>query len=148
MNKKQQIGFLIIAVAKTSGVDDSTKARAIGTMLYDVPFTKSGYISASCLTETGHRPAYSKMVAEHFHSRNEAGYKLLELVREGKEIWNYLDECSTVHYTTKKENMDLCRIQNDPIGKTLTWQQQYRLAGIKLVKDPGLAPRCIKKDTV
>lgn len=140
MDKKTQIGLLCIEVAKQEAVDIAIRARAIGTMIFDIPYTKSGFVSAACVDEYGYRPSYNKLTAEHFYSRNESGYLICHMVAKGEPIWDFLDECTTVHYTTADENQKLCKIQNHPATKHLSWQEQYELAGVELVEDPGTMP--------
>jgi hypothetical protein len=55
-----------------------------------------------------------------------------------------------VHLTTREENGRLSAIQNHPTTKDLPWEEQYEMAGIELVPDPGPRPRSLtnqlKKD--
>lgn len=148
MNKKQQISHIIYNIAKSGfGIDDRVIARAIGTVLYDVPTTLSGKVSSSLLCEYGYRPAMNNCCKEHYNSRQNSGYHIIDMVREGltiKYIEEYVSEASRVHLTTRDENIRLSKIQNHEATRVIGWRAQYNLAGITLVKDPGTLPRRLK----
>lgn len=144
--RKLQITLVIKHVAEMEGqVDDQVIARAIGTMLYDVPTTYSGMVSCSLLDESGYRPAISQCCKEHFLNRQRAGEIIIDAARNGtltmEWLTEFVDECTTVHLTTSAENHALATIQNHPETKYLTWQEQYELCGIELVLDPGTKKR-------
>ena len=144
MDKKLQITTVIDSMRNTVGtVDDQVLARCIGTMLFDVPMTRSGMVSVGLLDEYGYRPSVSKCCAEHFHSRQQSGYIIIDMFRDERtfgELSAFIDECTTVHLTTSHENHVLSGIQNHPETKDPSWQEQYELAGIELVEDPGTMP--------
>ena len=144
MNKKLQITTVIYNMKQTVGlVDDQVLARCIGTMLYDVPMTRSGLVSSALLDQYGYRPALSKCCSEHFHSRQQSGYMIIDMLSNDctiDELTAFINECTTVHLTTSHENHVLSGIQNHPETKNLTWQEQYAMAGIELVEDPGTMP--------
>ena len=145
MTKLIEIAQICFTVAQMAGTT-STKilARAIGTMIFDIPTTRSGMVSVGLINEYGYRPSISKCTLEHFHSRNESGYHIIKMVSDGctlDDVITFLEEATTVHLTTAHENHVLSQIQNHPTTKNLSWQQQYELAGIELVADPGTMPR-------
>ena len=144
MTKKLQINTVIFNMKSTvDSVDDKILARCIGTMLYDVPMTRSGLVSVALLDEYGYRPSISQCCSEHFHSRQQSGYIIIEMLKNDcsfEELCEFVDECTTVHLTTSHENHVLSTIQNHPETKDLTWQEQYDLAGIELVEDIGTMP--------
>lgn len=145
-SKKLQITQVIYNVAQmVNQVDDSVLHRAIGTLLYDVPMTRSGMVSVGLLDDQGYRPAINQCCKEHFMSRNRSGEIIVEKARSGildmEWLVEFIDECTTVHLTTSTENTALAQIQNHPETKHLSWQEQYDMAGIELVEDPGTAPR-------
>lgn len=148
MDKLTQIAIIVQAMCESDEfVDDAVLARAIGTVIFDIPTTRSGMVSSSLLDEYGYRPSIAQCTLEHYHSRNESGYHIIGMMRDGKtfkELVAYLREASMVHLTTQQENIELSKIQNHPLTKDLTWQEQYDLAGIELVEDPGCMPRAMK----
>ena len=130
-------------ITALAGVSTKVKARAIGTMIYDIPTKRSGLVSLALLDEYGYRPSVSKCTEEHFYSRNESGYTIIDMVTDGAhvgEVGEYLVDATTVHLTTKEENIRLSAIQNHPTTKDLDWEEQYAMAGIELVEDPGTMP--------
>jgi len=137
MNREE---FKSIATALYNNPNQKAAQRMIGLALFELPQPTSGMVSTGLLCEYGYRPPISKCTKEHYHSRNLAALKVMELLKAGEDIDSWLDECTTVHLTTKAENIRLSRIQNDDDTKDLSWQKQYKLAGIKLVKDPGTMP--------
>lgn len=146
MNSKLiQISKIINLMTKSADeIEHKILARAIGTVIFDIPVTKSGMVSVGLIDEYGFRPSIAKCTKEHFHSRNESGYQIIKMMTSGgtfDELCEYLSECSMVHLTTKEENITLSGIQNHPLTKHLTWEEQYELAGIELVEDPGTMPR-------
>lgn len=144
MDKKLQITTVIGKMRNTVGtVDDQVLARCIGTMLYDVPMTRSGLVSVGLLDEYGYRPSINKCCKEHFHSRQQSGYIIIDMFRSYctfEELTDFIDECTTVHLTTSHENHVLATIQNHPETRDLPWYKQYEMAGIELVEDPGTMP--------
>lgn len=144
MTKLNQIATIVENIlASVDVVDDNVLARAIGTVIFDIPVTRSGLISQALIDEYGYRPSVSKCTNEHYHSRQESGVHLIGMCRKGtdiNEIRDFLKEASMVHLTTKEENLTLSQIQNHPLTKDLTWQEQYSLAGIELVEDVGTMP--------
>jgi hypothetical protein len=131
-------------ITASAGVSTKVKARAIGTMIFDIPTKRSGLVSKALLDEYGYRPSVSKCTLEHFYSRNESGYTIIEMVENGAtigEVGEYLVDATTVHLTTKDENIRLSQIQNHPTTKDLSWEEQYEMAGIELVEDPDTMPR-------
>ena len=145
MYKKTQIALLIKSVTNTylttPDIDHKTAARAIGTMIYDIPTTFSGLVSTSLINEHGYRPSKSKCCAEHFHSRQEAAVKIMQMIERKEDFLPFLDECTTIHLTTSEENHMLSKVQNSSHTKNLSLREQYELCGIKLVRDPGTMPR-------
>ena len=130
-------------ITASAGVSTKVKARAIGTMIYDIPTKRSGMVSVALIDEYGYRPSVSKCTEEHFYSRNESGYTIIDMVSKGAtigDVGEYLVDATTVHLTTKEENLRLSSIQNHPVTKDLDWQEQYDLAGIQLTTDPGTMP--------
>ena len=131
-------------ITASAGVSTKVKARAIGTMIYDIPTKRSGLVSAALLDEYGYRPSVSKCTEEHFYSRNESGYTIIDMVENDNatigDVGEYLVDATTVHLTTKEENTRLSTIQNHPTTKDLSWEEQYAMAGIELVEDPGTMP--------
>lgn len=149
MNTKlKQIATVVHTMVQTANtVDHKVLARAIGTVIFDIPTTKSGLVSQGLLCEYGYRPAINKCTEEHFHSRNESGYQIIELLTHGgsyDDLVEFLKEVTTVHLTTKEENIKLSSIQNHPMSKDLPWETQYEMAGIELVEDPGCMPPKMK----
>ena len=149
MDKKKQITQIIYNIAKGSvGLDDRIVARAIGTVLFDVPTTRSGMVSSALLDEYGYRPAVKDCCEEHFHSRQNSGYRIIQMIRDGAnvlDIEEFINEATMVHLTTSSENTRLSAIQNHESTRDIGWKAQYKLAGIKLVRDPGTMPRRLKK---
>jgi hypothetical protein len=144
-NKLIQIAQIAYQIVRNCDkqVEDAILARAIGTMIFDIPTTRSGLVSVGLLDKYGYRPSVSKCTEEHFHSRNESGYRIIELVRDGgdeNDVINFLEKATMVHLTTKAENIRLSAIQNHCTTKNLSWQEQYELAGIELVEDPKTMP--------
>ena len=141
--KLMEIATLAHITAK-AGVSTKVKARAIGTMIYDIPTKRSGMVSLALLDEYGYRPSVSKCTEEHFYSRNESGFTIIEMVEKHGgtigDVGEYLVDATTVHLTTKAENIRLSAIQNHPTTKDLGWEEQYAMAGIELVEDPGTMP--------
>ena len=95
MNPKLiQIGHIINQMVKSSAnVEHKILARAIGTVIFDIPTTKSGMVSVALLDEYGYRPSVSKCTLEHFHSRNESGYHIIDMMTAGatfEELLTYL----------------------------------------------------------
>jgi hypothetical protein len=130
-------------ITASAAVSTKVKARAIGTMIYDIPTKRSGLVSAALLNEYGYRPAVNKCTEEHFHSRQNTGETIIEMVANGAhigEVGELLVDATTVHLTTAEENTRLSAIQNHPTTKDLPWQEQYAMAGIELVEDPGTIP--------
>ena len=150
MTKLEQIAHVIASLAPTVGqVDDKTLARCIGTMIFDIPMTRSGLVSESLTDKYGYRPSISKCCLEHFHSRQQSGYKIIDMMRgecSFEEIVSFLKTATMAHLTTSEENIRLSKIQNHPATKDLSWQDQYKLAGIKLVEDKGTMPARVKKE--
>lgn len=144
-SKLHQIATVVYQMKTAAGlVENKVLARAIGTVIFDIPTTKSGLVSKALLCEYGYRPSVSKCTEEHFHSRNESGYALIDMMIRGAsldEVKSYLATVTQVHLTTKDENIRLSQIQNDPVTKDLPWQEQYAMVGIELVEDPGTMPR-------
>jgi hypothetical protein len=139
----------LIVLTAGANVSDKVKARAIGTMIYDIPTKRSGLVSTALLDKYGYRPAITKCTQEHFHSRNETGVAIIEMVARNaafESILDHLSESVMVHLTTKEENIRLSAIQNHPVTKDLTWQEQYDLAGIELVEDPGTMPAKMRQE--
>lgn len=132
---------LIMGVLQTD-VNDHSKARAIGMLIYEAPMRKSGYISQSLQDENGFRKS-GYYTLEHYHSRQRSGQFLVNLYNEGNIDYGTLKEhvitFSGVHGVTPEENNRLSIIQNGKL-KDATWQEQYKEAGIKLVRDRGPAP--------
>ena len=148
MDKLTQIAWVITSLpVNNAEIDDSVLARAIGTMIYDIPMTRSGLVSQGLLDEYGFRPALNKCCNEHYHSRQQSGLTIIEMLRNVEPfdtICNFLREATTVHLTTSAENTRLSTIQNHPSTKNLDWTEQHALAGIKMVRDPGTMPRKMK----
>lgn len=149
MDKKTQISHIIYNIAKSGvGLDERVVARAIGTVLYDVPTTMSGMVSSSLLDEYGFRPTINHCCKEHYHSRQNSGYHIFNMVMQGAnvvDVEEFVAKASKVHLTTSEENTRLSAIQNHPSTRDIGWKAQYKLAGIKLVEDPGTMPRRLKK---
>ena len=145
MDKLTQIATLAYQMVRNApaAVEKKVMARAVGTMIFDIPTTRSGMVSVDLIDEYGYRPSISKCTLEHFHSRNESGYMIIDLVNDLQEIEvivGYLRTATMVHLTTKEENIRLSAIQNHPATKDLSWEEQYGMAGIELVEDPGTMP--------
>jgi hypothetical protein len=145
MSRKLQIIEVIYHVAGlVDQVDDQVLARAIGTMIFDVPTTYSGMVSTALLDEHGYRPSVTKCCKEHFMNRQRSGEIIIEKSHSGaldrEWLIEFINEATTVHLTTSEENQILGTIQNHPETKHLTWEDQYDMAGIELVEDPGTMP--------
>lgn len=114
-------------------------ARAIGTIIFEVDTTKSGFVSKSLVDTNGFRVAGG--CEDHYHSRQQAAYKIIDANPEINRIIDFLGEFSKVHLVTSEENIRLSPIQNGANTRHLPWKEQYKLAGIELVEDKGMAPR-------
>ena len=149
MDKLTAIATVVHGMRHTiDAVEDRILARAIGTVIFDIPTTRSGLVSVGLLCPHGYRPPVSQCTEEHFHSRNESGYALIEIMRDGgtlTDVVTFLQTATMVHLTTKAENIRLSAIQNHPVTRELSWQEQYDMAGIELVEDPGTMPRALRK---
>lgn len=118
---------------------DMDVARAIGTLIYEVNTTKSGFVSKSLVDKNGFR--VSGGCEEHYNSRQQSAYKIMDANPDIDGIVEMLTEFSKVHLVTSEENIKLSPIQNGADTRDLSWQEQYKLAGIELVEDRGAAPR-------
>jgi hypothetical protein len=126
------------------------RERLIGHLLHEVkPIKKSGYISERALEklESGeyfryHKPGARGRVLchEHFYSRQKSGKilcKIYDLHLLNRQLLVELLDCfSIVHLVLPEENIALARIQNNEHTYKLHWKDQYKLAGVDLVKDP------------
>ena len=131
---------LIQALMTKKGiVPDNNLARAIGTVIYDISTTKSGFVSKSIIDEYGFRS--SSFCEEHYHSRQQTGNRIVNDNPSFNDIVSILTEATKVHLVTSEENIRLSPIQNSQETKDKSWQEQYSLAGIELVRDRGTAPR-------
>ena len=129
--------------------DDYKKftARIIGNIIFDLPHNLSGLISSKLIQQDGHRPSMRDCTKEHFYSRQESGVEIInkftistDIIAFTKCLAHDLEfKYTMVHLVTKKENRELCVVQNDENTKALDWSKQYDLAGIDLVADPGCA---------
>lgn len=123
-------------------------ARSVASDIYDLSDNHSGLISNSLIDERGYRPATKFMSKEHYFSRQEAGYEVINEFLTSADlftftkwlVYNIEHKYTCIHYVTADENISLSKIQNDSIMKNWTWQEQYTEAGIELVSDPGCDP--------
>lgn len=117
-------------------------ARFIGGTIYELPFKFTGMVSSTLIDINGHR---SKIYTrEHFYSRQQSGRIIIEQYINGtldyRHLLMLLDMFRQVHYVTAQENTRLTPFQNKPEYRHLSWEEQYALAKVVLVKDPGVAP--------
>lgn len=117
---------------------DNYLARGIGNIIFDISITKSGYVSKSLVDEYGFRS--SSFCPDHFHSRQQVGIRIVKENPSFDKIIEILTEASMVHLVTSEENIRLSPIQNGKDTREKSWQDQYILAGIDLVRDKGTAP--------
>lgn len=122
--------------------DRNDLARAIGVLIYEAPTIKSGWVSKTLVDDYGFRS--STFTEEHYHSRQQAGYKIIEAYEKGdltmEKLEQMIKEFSHVHLVTAEENNRLSPIQNRPETRDLPHPEQYKLAKIELVPDQGTAP--------
>lgn len=117
----------------------------IGTTIYEIPTKHTGLTSKLLCNKDGFRIQIP--VKEHFHSRQQAGlYIVEEFTKKGykyieSKLDSDLDKFRHVHYVTQRENIELSGIQNSHLTRNLTWQEQYSLAGIELIRDRGTVPK-------
>lgn len=135
--------FNILPLVYDDDVEEGTDvARIIGQIIYELPNIKSGLVSKSVVDEHGFRG--SKFTPEHFYSRQRAGRTIVEHFKNenlsAEKLLDMLVEYSMVHLVTFDENMQLARIQKAEETRDLTPIEQYRIAGIELIKDRGPAP--------
>ena len=123
-------------------VDRRSLAREIGITIFEISTTKSGLVSKSLCDSVGYRSA--NYCEEHYHSRQKSGETIISMYESDQLDFNVLcrllKEFSSVHLVTSQENNRLSPIQNGKDTKDLTWQEQYKLCGIELVEDRGVAP--------
>lgn len=121
---------------------DNTLARYIGTIIFEASVIKSGLISESLVDDYGFRP--EKVCEDHYNSRQMAGLKFVLAHREKPlsydDVVIMLEEFRRVHLVSSSENVKLSPIQNGDDTRYLSWQEQYELAGIRLVADRGRPP--------
>ena len=110
--------------------DEDLCAHLISEALHNAPARWTGLVSE----KTEGMPLV-KMTKEHFFSRKQSSRLLFEQIRKGKSIKRLTSIIMSrvrVHRVTKQENIDLIPFQHDNNYKT--WQQEYKAAGINLVK--------------
>lgn len=157
-SKLRQVFYLVRGLLKVAHVgvrmgliERSFVGRILGTIIYEIPTEKSGFVSKSLINEYGFRPSIHYCTEEHFYSRQWAGETIYDEHIAGKltkqRLIELLKEFSRVHLVTDKENSDLTRIQNGkcpelgPDTKDWDWRQQYEEINLELVEDPGTMPR-------
>lgn len=144
----QLVNFVIHKARDTViGVCDRYLARDIGNIVFDINPIQTGLVSTSLIDKWGYRPRISKCTLEHFHARQQTGLKILQMGRSGAgddEIKAFIQKVIHVNLVTKDDNNRLRPIQSNSVTKDLDWAVQYKLAGIKLVKDPGSMPKTVR----
>ena len=134
----------IKSALQVEDVSDNDKARQIGITIFEAPVKFTGLVSKSLLNKNGYRS--STYCEEHFHSRQQAGFQIIEAYRAGKEITEeFVGKFTQVHRVSSAENIALSPIQNASATKNVGWARQYELAGIELVEDPGCEPSYFNK---
>ena len=126
----------------TNITPDRFLARTFGTIVFECPVVFSGFVSKNVIDPYGFR--VDKVTYEHFISRQKHGLNILNYHRESpvteERMLELLKYGSQIHYVTSEENTRLAPIQNNLATRDLEWQQQYKLAGIELIPDPGRPP--------
>jgi hypothetical protein len=130
----------IVATHNTSTPsEDETKycAGMIGMVLFKFPIMHTGLISVGALNAVQNNEiSIKRLCLEHFHSRAQSGRMIL---REFSSLTNIqkldiLVKSCHVHRVLPSENQRLRRLQED---ETLTWEDQYKNAGVELVHYKG-----------
>lgn len=112
-------------------------ANIIRNFIFDAGMRATGYASVEAL-----KVAARYRCKEHFHSRLGVGQHIVNRIKQGyykdtpealRRMYLEVFSACRVHSTTAEENRRLSVIQNDPATRDLSWRQQYRLAGVKLV---------------
>ena len=133
---------IIGLLTQIDNMPDNDLARYIGNCIFEAPVIRSGLISESLVDDYGFRP--ERVCEDHYNSRQMAGLKFVLAHREKPlsydDIISMLEEFRRVHLVTSSENIKLSPIQNGYDTRYLSWQEQYELAGIKLVADKGRPP--------
>jgi hypothetical protein len=115
------------------GDEPAERKRAIGLItdgLYQCKAVHSGLVSKSAEHLT-----VSKLTKEHFYSRARCAVKIFQMLDDGtseNQLVDFIIEACSIHYVTKRENIDLIPFQKN-IKDYPTWQEQYAAAGIELV---------------
>lgn len=124
-------------------------ARSIGSLIYDLPHIKTGWVSKS-LTRDGYRLRGEKATNEHFYSRQQSGREIIRVWRAGElsddNLYQMLLRFCQVHVVRPEENNRLATIQTE--YPELGHEQHYAMAGIELIfNPPSAAPwwwdRCV-----
>lgn len=133
--------YLLPAV-KDGKMGDKEFARAAMLAFGDIPSIHSGLVSESLLIThgpTGRVYRKTRVTHEHFKTRTKTCREIVAKYLDGsltaEELENVIEEGRKVHYVEEQENLILRKYQqNEEIN---SWEEEYELAGIKLVKDPG-----------
>lgn len=119
--------------------------NALRNVLFDLAPIMSGYCSKAAIEECDGK--LSKMVIEHYHSRQTMARKIVDLAKQTSnvdEVEELIKEACKAHRTTKSENMALVPYQK---RSDYNWEEAYADVGIELVEYDG--PRMdIKYDGV
>ncbi len=133
--------YLLPAV-KDGKMGDREFARAAMLAFGDIPSIHSGLVSESLLWEhspTGRVYRKTRVTHEHFKTRTKTCREIVAKYLEGTltalELEKVIEEGRKVHYVEEQENITLRRFQQDE--DVSCWEEEYELAGIRLVKDPG-----------
>ena len=127
-------------ISRYNELHDSTRyfqmaARIIGSLLYDLPHIKTGYISLRAFEEVNSgRLKRANLCNEHFISRQRAGRELLTTSRLTFEsLRDRLIKYCHVHQVLSQENQALERVQTSQ--KYDSWIDEYKAAGVDLRRD-------------
>jgi len=122
-----------ITLHAAHGADPDERERAIGLITdgyYQCKPIHSGLVSKNAQHLT-----VAKITKDHFYSRKRSARKIFEMMDAGasiEELYDFIVLSCSVHYVTKRENLDLIPFQKN-IKDYPTWQEQYAAAGIELV---------------
>lgn len=110
-------------------------------LFYNTNASRTNWFSEQALENYKQGKSIKLNTQEHFYSRTKTAYDFLRHFRSGRFNYNRLNLIEAwiksrirTHTVTKEENQKLVAIQNGKHTKQLHWTEQYRLAGIPLIK--------------
>lgn len=122
-----------ITLYAVHGQHPDERKRAIGLITDGLHQCKA--IHSGLVSENAQHLTVVQMTKDHYLSRKKSAIKIFEMIEDGAtidEITAFIIDACSVHYVTKRENLDLIQYQQNP-ELYPTWQEQYAAAGIKLV---------------